>query len=154
MAFTSDKQRKAFFAKGYVKVPRMHKPKSIGSKLRGTSLGYNNFSEDERGDARELSLTIDNDEPMYRRIELMNKNLAKKKYAGKYDRDKAVKLFEYATDAAAKYHKQHYPEAMEYTFSKGSRVLAAMEYRDDFESRFNQGDFIDFKQKKFGGKGL
>jgi hypothetical protein len=154
MPFKSDKQRKGFFSHKNIGISQMHKPKSSGSKLIGIPMGYNNFSEDDKYDAREISLTIDNDESMYKRIELMNKNLAKKKFNGQYDRDKAVKLFEYATNDAVKYHRKRYPEADEFKFGKGSKVLSAMEYRDDFESRFKQGDFDDFKQKKFGGKGL
>ncbi len=52
--------------------------------------------------ATELKLTIDNDGDLYRqRTTPIHKNLALKKAKGKYEHEKAVKLFMYLADAGA-----------------------------------------------------
>lgn len=53
-------------------------------------------------DAEDLILIIDNDQPLYRQMVEMYKNLSKKKQKGTYDPELAPKMFKYVVDPAAK----------------------------------------------------
>lgn len=58
--------------------------------------------------ARELFLFAVNHEPVYRQIQAINKNLAKKKMTGTYDGEKAIQGYKHAADSAAKMYEKEF----------------------------------------------
>lgn len=94
--------------------------------------------------AKELVLFIENDGDLSRRhVVPMIENLAKKKVRGVFDNEKAVKLFEYLTEAGAKkYNVEHghgKPTPVNAIFDKQTRRAAASElldrYMEEIEER-------------------
>lgn len=100
--------------------------------------------------ARELELFLMNDYELYRsQYTPIIANLARKKYRGVYDRQKAVKLFMYLMDNGAKKYMREYGnyEDAPKTFTKATREYVARKFRDDFETEFGYGAYSDYKQK-------
>jgi hypothetical protein len=85
-------------------------------------------------EARELVLHIENTEPLYRQERYMYEALNKKERKGKFDREKAVKMFEYlATRAAKDYAKDNLsPGEWNRVFTTASRREAARFMRDAY----------------------
>lgn len=137
MKFKSDDQRKAVMARLNVGNPSFVKAACSSSGLM----------TDSEANVRELyEMFIMNDERHYKRLELMNQNLARKKFRGIYDREKALKLYKYLVDDALKEYNRTYP-TNKMIFSKEDKIAATKSMREDFEEQFAAGDYNKFKQK-------
>ncbi len=104
--------------------------------------------------ASELLAWIDYD-PQLKRSKRSDyhRNLVVKIAQGKYDKEKAIKLFMYLADRAAKsYSAEHRmgPGAV----NKATRMEVAKELRDEFEETWkkNRKQFAEFIPKKYKGK--
>jgi len=100
--------------------------------------------------AKELELFIENDGDLYRQqTQPIEKNLARKKYRGIYDHDKAVKLYGYLMESGAKkYNKEVMgKEGIPSYFSPKERRWVAERFARDFEQRFEVGEFEKYRQK-------
>jgi len=107
-------------------------------------------------DARELQVFIENEADLYRQQFLpILKNLMTKHAQGKYDRQKAVKLFMYLVDnGARKYTQQHGSPGQKWNdmFPKRVRLETAAALRDDFEDEAKTGNYDEYIPKKYRGK--
>lgn len=103
--------------------------------------------------ARELKLTTENDGDIYRqRINPILMNLTAKKASGKYDREKAVKLFMYLAEAGARLYAKEFGQGeheWHTMFPVPVRLLAAVAWRDEFEQNFKNGEYDDLIPKKY-----
>jgi len=111
------------------------------------------FDSDESV-ARELTMWVDNTEPIYRQKRSIEKNLTRKMSAGNYDHDLAVKAFMYVVESAAKDYAREFggPGARWFEmFPKDIRLLAAEELRDDFEREVDVApeSYEEFVPKKY-----
>ena len=108
----------------------------------------------ESWEVQELELWIMNDEPLYNHMTLVCKNLIRKHAAGIYNRNKAVKAFQYTvTMAAKKYHKSFNEKGHWYTFfPKQDRERVAKNIRDNFEEEARLGTYDKYIPKKYQGK--
>jgi hypothetical protein len=106
--------------------------------------------------ARELELFINNDGDLHRQQHVpILKNLMTKHAQGRYDRNKAVKLFMYLVDnGAKKYAKEHGGPGASWhqMFPKPERTHVAQALRDDFEDEAKLGNYDDMLPKKYKGK--
>lgn len=87
-----------------------HSPLHVGEAFEGDYLiGSDPINEEMSAEAHELVLHADNDRHLHHSShQPIIKNLKKKAKAGKYDSEKAKKLWGYHADRAAQsYHKQH-----------------------------------------------
>jgi hypothetical protein len=102
---------------------------------------------------RELALYVENDADLYRRqYQPILKNLTRKKAAGTYDREKAVKLFMYLMESGAKKYLKEFGakgERMQDVFPKPVREAAAREFRDSFEVEYKLGNYEEYVPKKY-----
>lgn len=103
--------------------------------------------------ASELKLTTENDGDIYRQhIAPILKNLATKKASGKYDREKAVKLFMYLAEAGARLYAKTFGQGEHEwhgMFPVPVRRLAATAWRDEFEQMYKEGQYDDLVPKKY-----
>ena len=101
--------------------------------------------------ARELALFIENDGRLYEsQWKPIQKNLAVKKAQGKYEKDKAAKLFLYLMDAGAKkYAKEFGGGEWNRMFPKADREQAARHFVELFEQGWKDGAFDTFVPKKY-----
>ena len=106
--------------------------------------------------AQELLLWIKNDGDLYRqRYSPINKNLTIKKAQGKYDHDKAAKLFGYLVEAGAKRYDEEVNGAKKYHgrippyFTKKVREAVAQELRDEFEDEWALGNYSEYVPMKY-----
>lgn len=98
--------------------------------------------------ARELELYIDNTSnlspwgPRGQGRDIA-KNLVRKMRAGKYDPDKAPKLWGYLATSAAKQYAKEYGNPREWatTFTPATRDMVAESLARDFEDRYKAGDW-------------
>jgi hypothetical protein len=101
----------------------------------------------------ELKLFTENDGDLYRQMTTsILKNLATKKAQGKYNRELAVKAFMYLAEAGAKkYAKEHASSPAEWNkiFSVADRKQAATDWRDEFETEFELGNYNSLLPKKY-----
>ena len=98
--------------------------------------------------AHELELYLENDEPLYRRQQDAYLNLLHKMKRGKYDRERAVLLFQYVADAAAnKYIREFGSGKVADTFNKATRTAVAVSLRDSFEAQERNGELSHLKEK-------
>jgi len=84
----------------------------------------------------ELHLYMDNTQAIYKHLQAVRKNLAKKKDAGTYNPVKAPKAFMHPINRAARdYHSEHGSEYVSWyeTFSIDARRLLAIEYTELWE---------------------
>lgn len=105
--------------------------------------------------ARELKLYIENDGDLYRRQwQPIIKNLTIKVAQGKYDTEKAVKLFMYLMDNGAKQYAKEFATPGEWNkiFSRSDRMEAAREFTADFEHYFKEGYYNEYIPKKYAAK--
>jgi hypothetical protein len=83
-------------------------------------------SQPNQGEARELSLYAVNDGQLYhQRTQAILANLRKKIAKGTYDAEKALKLWQYLADDAARKYREEF--GMTGGFNKATRTLAAKE---------------------------
>lgn len=133
-----DKKRLKY---GYTIVP--------GRVLSGISknklFGISNYQDPDA--AREIELYADNDSKLYfsRKLPIL-KNLQKKFKAGKYDIDKAAKLWVYyIEDAMQRYNKEFGSRGDKWfeLLSPSDRKLLSLEYAKETLNEFQQGNFIE-----------
>ena len=111
---------------------------------------YREFSESVEGD--ELFMYIVNQPDLYRqRLLPIYKNAVTKMAQGKYDSNKAVKLFMYAVDDGAKRYSKEFSTGKDdrAMFPKKVRQDVATRLRDDFEEEASLGNYDDLKPKKY-----
>lgn len=100
--------------------------------------------------ATELKLFTDNDGDIYRQqTTSILKNLATKKGQGKYDRDLAVKLFMYLAENGAKKYAKEFGGTWNLLFPKDVREHVSKEWRDEFETEFDLGNYDHLIPKKY-----
>lgn len=118
--------------------------------LRGKKRSRRGARPDMSG-TRELELYADNEEPLYRQKRSIEQNLVRKLAAGKYDRTKAVKLWRYYADAAAKKYTREFGSSGSVIFSKAERdALAKREERQFFARvKASDPDLLVFVPKKY-----
>jgi len=112
-------------------------------------------SEADADAAQELTLFVDNDGDLYRQqTQPIFKNLRTKMAQGKYDREKAVKLFMYLAESGAKKYAKEFADGREWNqiFSVPARRLAAAQWRDSFEVDAQLGNYDNYLPKKYQAK--
>lgn len=112
--------------------------------LEGMNIGE---ESDDHG-ARELHLYADNHADLHRqRMTPIHKNLRNKMASGKYDHEKAKKLFKYAADDAAKRYKADHG----HHFDVKTRKAVASKMADEFHSQAKGGEHDHLLHKKHKG---
>ena len=98
--------------------------------------------------AVELELFVSNDEPLHRQQEVpIQKNLANKMANGKYDHEKAVKLYMYLMESGAKKYAIEYgngrtdPAEWHRMFNVATRESAARAFTKAFEVEYGLGNY-------------
>lgn len=92
-------------------------------------------------EARELALFMENDHQIYRQLQSIDLNQARKACKGTWDQVNSAKLFQYAVDEAArKYGKQFGAGRSLKTapFSIADRRAVAAEYAANFKTEYNR----------------
>lgn len=104
--------------------------------------------------ARELKLYIENDGELYRSQGLpIIKNLTAKTASGKYEHDKAVKLYMYFMDSGAKkYVKDFGGGEWSKVFPVPVRKEAAEAFAKEFETECALGNYAAYVPKKYQAK--
>lgn len=94
------------------------------------------------GNAIELNAYASNDAASYRQLVCCYQNLERKMKRGTYDRERAVDLFKYAADDAAKRYAKEYCSGTRWhdVFSVDDRRRAAVLMRDEFEAEKEAGN--------------
>ena len=93
-------------------------------------------------ETRGLELFIDNDAELYhQRTVPIQKNLVKKKLAGKFDINKAPKLFGYLVEAGAKKYAQDFGGTWNKIFSVQDRKSVAQAMAREFDEAYRVGDY-------------
>lgn len=105
-------------------------------------------------DARELTLHAENNESLWNRSRHdFLKSEIKKRARGTYDREKAVKLWEYFADEAAASYVREYgatgPHGKYGIFSKGVRREAARYFRDLSAQEYDSGELRKYHPEWF-----
>jgi hypothetical protein len=99
--------------------------------------------------ADELELYLENDEPLYRQTQECYRNLLRKQKRGTYDRERAVKLFQYVADEAAKKYTRELDSGRGYgTFDKSTRTAVAVSLRDSFEAQVKNGELAHLTEAR------
>ena len=93
--------------------------------------GFGTFiKENWKDEATELKLFIDNDANLYRqRLVPIVKNIQKKMKSGKYDHNKAPKLWKYLVDDGAKKYAKEFPGVK---FDRKVKDHVAQEFADEY----------------------
>jgi len=108
-------------------------------------------------EARELTLHAENNEHLWnrRRAEFL-KNAIRRKLRGTYDREKALKLWEYFADEAARSYTTEYGGRSSDArstpfgaFNKAMRREAAAHFRDQFEDAWDSGELRTYHPELF-----
>ena len=100
------------------------------------------LNENWKDEARELKLYIDNDGDLYKqRLIPIVKNIQRKMKSGKYDHNKAPKLWKYLVDDGAKKYAKEFPGVK---FSKVVKDAVAQEYADEYYEELNAQDGVMF----------
>jgi len=98
--------------------------------------------------ADELELYLENNEPLYKQTQECYRNLLRKQKRGIYDRDRAVALFQYVADEAAKRYTREFDSGRGYgCFDKPTRTAVAISLRDSFEAAERNGELSYLKEK-------
>jgi hypothetical protein len=105
------------------------------------------MSFDYESAATELKLYLDNDRELYlgQRQSIID-NLLKKKNAGKYDKEKAKKLWEYLAESGAKKYTKEFGAGAgpwHVQWPPVIRRTTARELRDEFDAQYSHGEFED-----------
>ena len=96
------------------------------------------LNENWKDEARELKMYIDNDGDLYKqRLIPIVKNIQRKMKSGKYDHNKAPKLWKYLVDDGAKKYQKEFPGVK---FSKVVKDAVAEEYADEYYEELNAQD--------------
>lgn len=105
-------------------------------------------------EATELQLYIENDGGLYRQQGLpILKNLATKVASGKYEHDKAVKLYmHFAESGAKKYAKEFGGGEWQRMFPVPVRKEVAIAFAKDFERECAAGQYAHLIPKKYQPK--
>ncbi len=103
--------------------------------------------------ATELRLFIDNDADLYRQqYTPIIQDLMRKRAAGKYGREKSVKLWMYLAESGAKkYCRQFCASESDWknVFNKNTRLQVSRALRDSFEAEAELGNYDDYIPKKY-----
>lgn len=91
----------------------------------------------------ELQLYTENDRQSYKMQQSIEQNLIKKMKKGTYDSTKAVKLWQYMIDDAAKRYEKEFGTPGIKTFSVQDRKMVAVAFAKDFEDKYDDGEFDD-----------
>lgn len=107
-------------------------------------------------EAQELVLYIENDGDLYRQQNVpILRNLANKAAQGKYDHQKAIKLWMYLMDNGAKKYAKEFGGTWNTMFPVAARKEAAKVFADDFEANWKAGEYRSYltktSAKKLGG---
>lgn len=106
--------------------------------------------------ASELVTFVDNDGVLYQGQTLsIIKNLVKKMASGKYDPEKAVKLFMYLAESGARKYDKEFggsESGWHDMFPVDVRKMAATHWRDSFESEAKLGNYDEYVPKKYQKK--
>jgi len=97
-------------------------------------------------EARELELYIDNTAELYRQQTVpIQRNLSKKFKAGKYDHEKAKKLWGYLAEEGAKRYCKEFADGRDWfkVFDVASRKECACALADSWKSEMECGNFHD-----------
>ena len=123
-------------------------PKKVGNKKAVATSEKKSIDEELSHGARELTLHADNDQQLHRSShQPIIKNLQRKHDKGKYDHDKATKLWGYHANRAAKsYEKQHGGK-----FSVADRKAAASHFADSARSEHGFGSVKEDKDPCWKG---
>ena len=111
---------------------------------------FKQISESIEGD--ELYVFTVNHAQLYRqRLQPIYKNAITKMAQDKYDSKKAVKLFMYAVDDAAKLYSKEFSTGNDARtiFPKDVREYVAMRLRDEFEAEAAEGNHDELLPKKY-----
>lgn len=90
-------------------------------------------------DAHELELYADNDRRVYEQLQVIRRNMQRKRDRGVYDSEKAVVAFMYAANFAAQLYTKEFcgkgphQHGSYGCFAKATRAEVARSYRDRFE---------------------
>lgn len=105
-------------------------------------------------EANDLHLYIVNDGDLNRQILLpAQKNATRRKAKGTFNSTLALKLFKYTVEAGAKkYAKEMGGGPWHKQFSMSDRKAVAKELVDDFESKYEDGEFDEYIPKKYRKK--
>ena len=96
------------------------------------------LNENWKDEARELKLYIDNDGMLYKqRLIPIVKNIQRKMKSGKYDHNKAPKLWKYLVDDGAKKYSKEFPGVK---FDKKVRQYVAQEFADEYKDEIEAQD--------------
>ena len=88
------------------------------------------LNENWKDEARELKLYIDNDGDLYKqRLIPIVKNIQRKMKSGKYDHNKAPKLWKYLVDDGAKKYAKEFPGVK---FDRKVKDHVAQEFADEY----------------------
>lgn len=98
----------------------------------------------DKTSARELSLYIENDYPLYLREKLIHQNLLKKFQKGTFRKHMAAKLYSYLIDDGAKKYAKEFatPKDWNIIFPKRTRLRVAREFAYDFYKKAKRGEYM------------
>ena len=118
---------------------------AMGTKTdkEGTSKARITQDVDLDAQQEELQLFTDNDKQAYNTQKSIEQNLLKKMKKGTYDSMKAVKLWQYMVDDAAKRYEKKFGTPGSKIFSVQDRKKVAVAFAKDFEERYDDGEFDD-----------
>jgi len=124
-----------------------------GDVKRGKKLNPAGKDVDEYA-ATELKLFVENDADLYRQQFIpIIKNLVRKKAAGIYDHEKAIKLFMYLMESGAKKYNKEFGSGRWYDmFNVPTRKAAAKEFVETFEKEYSYGNWDHYIPKKYQKK--
>lgn len=100
--------------------------------------------------ARELAIFIENerslspDSPDNTQGRAIVANLYRKWYAGKYDHEKAITLWMYLMETAARQYTDQFGtpgQPIDMIFNRNTRLEVARQFRDDFEQKMASGEY-------------
>ena len=116
---------------------------AMGTKTTKAGVSTARITQDIELDAQqdELQLFADNDHQSYNMQKSIEQNLIKKMKKGTYDSTKAVKLWQYLVDDAAKRYEKKFGTPGSKIFSVQDRKKVAVAFAKDFEERYDDGDF-------------
>jgi len=91
---------------------------------------------------------IMNEEPLYRRQELMNQNLARKKFRKVYNPNLAINLYMYLINDAIKQYNNNFPDD-KIELTKEDKIEVAKDMIKDFEEGFRLGYYNKLYSKHY-----
>lgn len=118
---------------------------TLGSKTDKSGVSMTRLTQDVELDDQQTELQMygDNDRQMYRQEQDIQKNLIAKMKKGVYDSEKAVKLWQYWADNAAKKYEKEFGTPGSKIFSMADRKKVALSKAKEFEELYDDGEFDD-----------